>query len=312
MSIEKGMKVALRGEYRVVLNAGTERESDLGWMPNLITDYGMDSLASDVPSPRTGYCSLGTGAAAPANTDTALQAFLAAQQVSSGTVSSIDSTPPYQQHYTNQYIFAQGAVVGNVTELGAGPNGAGTNLFSRCLIVDGTGAPTALTVTAIDQLTVYYRLNIAYDLTDHTGSVSLAGTTYSYTARAANATVIGGKYLLMQTVFGIPSLTAAFNAAFLIAYGSTATLGAVTSTPSGTQATPSATAQSVAAYTPGSFYRDVTVTLGATIGNPPGGIGAVEFLTGSTFNWQYQFTPVIPKDNTKTLSLTFRVSWARA
>ena len=312
MSSHIGMKVGLRGEYRLVLNAGTDRESDSGWVPNLITDYGMDSLASDVSPSRMGYCAVGTGSAAPANTDTGLQAFLAAQTPFASTSPSIDSTSPYQQHYTNQFNFAQGAVVGNVTELGVGPNNTGTNLFSRCLIVDGTGAPTALTVTSIDQLTVYYRLNITYDLTDHAGSVTLAGTAYSYTARVSSATAIGAKYVIAQGGLAIPSIAATYNQILLVAYGSTAALGSLTSTPSGTQAPPSATSQSVAAYTPGSFYRDVTVTLGATIGNPPGGIGAVLFSTSSDFIWQYQFTPVIPKDNTKTLSLTFRVSWARA
>ena len=147
-------------------------------------------------------------------------------------------------------------------------------------------------------------------MTDYSGSVTLARTSYAYTSRAAYATSAVAKYLLL-TSLGIPSISNVYNGSLMQVYGSPGALGPLTGQPTGAFATANTT-QSVAAYTAGSFYRDVTVTVGAATANPAGGIGAIVFLTGSNFTWQYLFTPTIPKDNTKTLSLTFRVSWARA
>jgi hypothetical protein len=186
MKTKPQLNVALRGEYRVVLNDGTEREVDSGWMPNLITDFGMDSLATDGQT-RGYYCSVGTGTSAPANADTSLQSFLASKAQDTNA-SSVDSTTPYAVHVNNSYLFALGAVVGNITEIGIGSANNGTSLFSRCRVIDGAGSPTSLTVTSIDQLTIYYRLNLTSDVTDATGSVTLASVAYAYTARKANAT----------------------------------------------------------------------------------------------------------------------------
>ncbi len=310
MNIVPEMKIGLRGEYRAVLNQGTDRESDTGWMPNLITNFGMDSLASDGGNAKSGYLSVGTGSAAPSNVDTALQAFVASTTPYAGTDTASDATSPYTVHMTVQYNFAQGAVVGNIAELGLGGVSGGTSLFSRCLIVDRTGVATTLSVTAIDQLTVYYRLNVTYVVTDSSGSVTLAGTSYAYTARAAYATNVGGKSSILQTL-GIPSSSSGYISTLMAAYDSASALGPLTGGPTGIVVSTSTT-QSQAAYSAGSYYRDVTITVGASTGNPAGGIGALVFFTGSNFAWQYQFTPAIPKDNTKTLALTFRVSWARA
>lgn len=311
--------VGLKGEYRAVLNEGTDREVDTGWLPNLITDYGMDDFAADTTT-RWTYCRVGTGSVAPANSDTTL----GAQVTSTSTVASAASaansgSPSYITSVTKGWSFAQGAVVANITELGIGKTAAGTDLFSRCLVVDGSGVPTSLTVAAIDQLTIYYRLNFVPSLTDIAGSVTLGGVVTSIAGRVCQVNVnnyagFAGLFLAYSGDYISNLLNAASNG-YVFAYAAASTLGAVTSYPTGTGVecnSSNGLTISQAAYTTGSFYRDVTLSFSPACANLSGGIGCLNLGFYFIQRYQYQFTPAIAKDNTKTLSLTFRVSWARA
>lgn len=314
MSEELGMKIGLRGEYRLVLNGGTDRESDSGWMPNLITNNGMDGLASAITD-RVSYCSVGTGSSTPVGTQSSLDAFLASFYYPPVGTQTNSGSPNYTSSVTKSYAFAQGAVVGTITELGVGNAAGGTGLFSRCLIVDGTGAPTGLPVTAFDQLTVFYRLNFIPQLTDISGNVTLAGTSYAYTARICYAGTWGNNFMyLLGGSYPLPVATTGTLGSVNIAncFPAGSTLGAITSIPSGSPAYGlSSSAQ--AGYSAGTYYDDVTFNWGTTNGNVTGGIGCIRFSTDCLQGgYQYQFTPAIPKDNTMTMSLTFRVSWARA
>ncbi len=61
-----------------------------------------------------------------------------------------------------------------------------------------------------------------------------------------------------------------------------------------------------------SASRNSTANFGLSDGNTAGGIRSVVVQpNGFMYSCQYQFTPAIPKDDTKTLSLTFSCSWAR-
>ncbi len=65
------------------------------------------------------------------------------------------------------------------------------------------------------------------------------------------------------------------------------------------------------AYTPGSLQNSATATWGLTEGNVGGVRSFLGNPNGLGYQVQYSFDPVIPKDNTKTLQLTFQCSWAR-
>jgi hypothetical protein len=301
----------LKGEYRLVVNAGREDERDTGWMDNLVLDAGLDRIGSG----STGffdYCSVGTGSTAPNASQTALVTYLAHKSKNSSTATNLGSAT-YAGQYTATYIFAQGAVIGNIAELGVGWSVGGSGLFSRSLIVDGGGSPTTITLIAIDQLTVYYRLTNTPAITDATGSVVLDSITYNWTARLALAATF-----FYQTS-GFETWIANFRGSTSgsASYPSTSTIGAITSNPSGAATSLDGFTESYATYTPGNFYRDCSMTLGVSIGNSAGGIGAllIQFgATGGSINygqWQYAFDAPIPKDNTKTLVLTFRYSWGR-
>ena len=74
-------------------------------------------------------------------------------------------------------------------------------------------------------------------------------------------------------------------------------------------------AGALGSYTNGTYYREYTITASITQGNAVGGILSINGYVGSglgaLMQTQTQYSPVIPKDGTKTFSLVMRVSWAR-
>lgn len=298
----------ISGEFRCVLNEGTDREISTPWFDNLVLNSGLDRLGirSGVPNVFL-WLSIGTGTTAPTNTDTTLQAFVAS--VSAMTIDSQTNagSTTYAGIAILHHVFAQGAVVGNMAEVGIGWASGGGSLFSRALIVDGGGSPTTLTVTSLDQLTVYYKVTHTPVVTDLTSTVTISGTSYGYTCRLAQAASFMNAMVNDFGTLGIavPSVNNT------IVYPSTSTLGALTSTPSGTATSP-CTSVASAAYTNGNFYVDNTYTWGPTAGNSAGGIGGLLLSNANqTGQFQWNFPTPIPKDNTKTLTLIVRWAWSR-
>lgn len=290
------------GEYRLVVKRGGEEVQDSGWFKNLILDAGLDRIGSQQTCAT--FAQVGTGTTAPANAQTALTAFLASSFTTGSTTNTNEGSPNYRATLTIPFVFNQGAVVGNITEVGVGWESSSGGLFSRALIVDGGGTPTTLTLTAVDQLTVYYRLRVAPPLADGTGSVTLASIVYNYTMRLAFASQFADRVNLLNT---IQTLAYPYNVA---AYDSTSTLGAVTDGPSGVSSNGLLTAN---AYVNGNFYRDYVATFSITQGNHAGGTKGMLFSWGALgcLNFQCVFSAAIPKDNTKVLTFNIRHGWAR-
>ena len=312
------LHTGLQGEYRLVINRPDGSQQDSGWFPNLILNQGLDRLGLGYPPVDSviRYAHVGSGTSAPAATQTGLQTFVAAAdnsyRASGYTGDAAESVsnagaPTYAGLHTWKFTFAQGAVVGNITEIGVGWSNTGNTLFSRALILDSGGSPTTITLVSIDQLTVYYRIRIIPTLTDATGTIDISGTTYSYTVRASNVTTFCSNN---TSTFGGTGYFSNANDGF--AYPATSTLGTVTQTPSGNPYPTSSVTQGP--YVNGTYYRDATFNFSTTAGNAPGGIGALRFAFGPFNDSQFQMSlsPAIPKDNTKTFSITMRHSWARA
>jgi len=302
----------LAGEYKIVVNKadGTTVETD--WFSNLILDQGLDRIGAGW-NQVIAYAQVGTGTIAPAVTQISLEtpAGGSTQQTSpnGGIVNS--GAPAYETTYTWSFAFAQGAVVGNITEIGVGWAATGSTLFSRALILDNLGNPTSITIVAIDQLTVFYRLKIVPPLSDITGTVTIGGTPYNYTARVAQA----GSFANATWTFWASQIAQAGSLVpprGALTYGSGSVLGAITGSPTLASGT-STTSISSGTYTPGSFNRDATVTWSISQGNATGGIQAIAFNYGvqDSMRFQYRFDTVIPKDNTKTMSITSNISWNR-
>jgi hypothetical protein len=212
--------------------------------------------------------------------------------------------------YYNEFVtgnrFAAGTLNGTYTEVGVG--WGNTTLFSRALIVDGSGNPTSITVLSDEVLDVYYRLRKYPPLVDVTGTRVISSVSYDYTLRARSVTDTGGSAFwgrMVDTAVGATTRISAVSA-YLLATGN---IGAITGTVSGTSSGAASAANQT--YSNNSLTRGVIVTYGLTNGNVSGGARSATFVSNLEAAFQCEFDPVIPKDNTKTLTLNWSVSWGR-
>ena len=304
------------GEYKIVVTKPDGTTHETGWFDNIILNQGLDRIGSSV-NQVISYAQVGTGTSTPAITQTGLDAPIAgsAQQTSPNGGVTNSGSPTYTENFVWFFAFAQGAVVGNITEIGVGWAASGNTLFSRALILDNLGSPTSITIVAIDQLTVYYRLKIVPPVSDVSGTVTIGGTPYNYTARVANVgSFSNSTWTFWASQIGRPgSLTYpnTVDSSSAPTYGAGSVLGAITGSPtlaSGTSGTATA-----GTYTPGTFTRDDTWNWTIAQGNATGGVQAIMlgYSVQGFAQFQYRFATPIPKDNTKTMSLTTRITWTR-
>lgn len=286
-----------------------------GWFPNIITNTGFDTLGST--GGPWGGCAVGSGNSTPVVTQTALDAIIASTANFFSNANSIQGSSPYYGTTTQTWQFPVGAAAGNLSEVGVYATSA-TALFSRALILDSGGSPTTITVLSNEALNVTYSLRQYAPTADVTGNITM-DQTYAYVIRACNVTTAGswttdsGHYSaqMLPDIFGnTGSGVTAFNGA----------IGAITGQPSGTNT--GASQVSNAAYTTGAYQRSAVPGFDINHGNLSGGIGAIVLQYGNsngggfyvTGRGQFQigFTPNIPKDNTKVLTLNVTIAWTRA
>lgn len=286
-----------------------------GWFPNIITNQGFDDLGAR-GGPWNGVA-VGSGNSTPVVTQTALDAIIASTSNFFSNSNTIQGTSPYYGATIQTWQFPVGAAAGNLSEVGV-YNVSPTALFSRALILDGGGSPTTITVLSNEALNVTYSLRGYAPLTDVTGSITM-DQAYTYTIRASNAASNGawstdsGHYsaLMLPDIFGNSgSGVTAFNGA----------LGSITGQPAGTSAGGSQCNN--AAYTTGSYQRSAVPGFDINHGNLSGGITAIQLQYGNSNGggfyvtgrgaFQIGFSPAIPKDNTKVLTLNVTLAWTRA
>lgn len=297
----------LAGRFRlrkgVVMPDGSEKVTGgTGWFDNLITDRGMNAigeLAEGIESPLVA-CQVGTGSATPTFADTTLSNRIATTTVVFSQNASIVVGPPRYGRRTIVFRFAQGAAAGNLTEVGISYQTAADGLlYSRALIQDASGNPTVLTVLPMEFLDVEYETRLYIPTGDSTFNILVGGTPTVVTGRVAN----NGNTSAWCSF--IPRIATTSTAIFRQTLYSGA-LGAESSTPSGVIG--SNFAPTIAPYVPDSYYLDYARSYGINEGN--GNIRCVMQAT-SMGSFQFEYDPVIPKDNTKQMTLRFRHSWAR-
>jgi hypothetical protein len=309
--LNKPKGFGLAGRYRMVVrDAQTHnivRETD--WFDNLIVDAGLNRIGvSSVASIERAY--IGTGTTTPAVGDTTLAAQSATSSVAApATAASNSGSPDYITTTTYGYRFNAGTLNGNYTEVGVG--WTSPSIFSRALILDGGGSPTTITVTSSQYLDVYYQIRIVPDLAVYTTSVVIGGVTYSVQRKPAGVgSVNAWRFANNGATLFVPVST-------LTSYGLTVysgTLGAVTGTPSGTQGSNSASGSVgvLDAYSSNSFERTGTISVGLNDDNIVGGGGFKSMILGSNYCvYQMEFDVNVPKTDTKIMSLSGKISWAR-
>ena len=303
----------MAGRYNVLLYRDGALHKDCGWSENLILDSGLNYLFSTTAN-LMGRAEVGTGTTVAAVTQTQLIASLGVGPPTGGGAAAITAvnagTPTFASKLTYSFTFTQGAIIGNITEVGVGPAGAGA-LFSRALIVDGGGTPISVAVASIDQVIVLYELTIVPIITDTTGTIVFNGVSTTYVARAYDLNNFGTN--ISSLVNGIAGpRTRVLEVYSGVVAASSATLSALTGAGmSPLAAAPYNTAATYVAYGVGSFSTTVQLVWNSTVANQ--NIGSVN-INDSTLGNKYQisFSPAIAKTNTQALTINFTIAVVRA
>jgi hypothetical protein len=196
----------------------------------------------------------------------------------------------------------------NITEIGLGSGNNTGVLWTRALIKDSNGNPVAITITPIDYLDVTYILrHYPWQGADVTGQVNIDGVQTDFVMRPANVNSWSfGEATGAYTYEG----GAGVGVGYVISgngpgktYPSTSVLGTITGKPTGSDISlPSPASNQV----PVGLTRKGIISCTINDNNNPGGIGCMLIVTtrGSV---QISFSPVIPKDNTKIMSISVTI-----
>jgi len=303
------MELGLSGYYKIIKSLDKDckqvtYESD--WMSNLITNSGMDQMATDTDglslfAQISNSILVGAGNTTPQFTDTSLETLIASSSPDYLNRSQGTELASNYSYYRQRHQFGEGVAAGNVAEVGYKLAGQ-TDLFSRALVVDSNGDPTTITVLSNEFLTVVYELRITHPASDSTATIDFS---------------IDGTPTPTDVIVRANGLSSIVYWAWDSDYAYKASLGAeaMTSTDTGTLFGNSSNngSYSYGSYTSGSYNRDLTVSFGinnGNIGEPVNVIVMMNTLCGSS--WKVYVDPALDKDNTKTLSVTINIAWARA
>lgn len=295
-------RAAMSGRFRLLAYAanGLLRQ-DTGFFDNLVLDAGLNRWG-------TGAiilgAAIGSGTSTPLANQTQLDSLIAYSTTLQSEVGAAQATAPYFYTLTTTWRFTFGS---NQTIREVGVGWASTTMFSRARVVDPGGTPTDISMLAGETLDVVYQLRMYPPTADFAATLAISGTNYDIVGRAINV-----DQAISFTSPGNAGVSirrdVAINPHSATAY--TGVIGAIDGTPTGT---PTATGSvSNPAYSNNSLQRTTTLSAGLNDGNMAGGIGALAvYWSGTNIGYQYSYTPKLPKDNTKTMTLGFTHSWAR-
>ncbi|MDH0276395.1 MULTISPECIES: hypothetical protein [unclassified Stenotrophomonas] len=267
------------------------------WFDNLVVDAGLNRMGGFDGC--LDFAMVGSGNAAPLPSNTTLQSRVGSTSTKTSNVNGSNASPRYGWRRIT-FRFAAGAAAGNLSEVGVGWDS--TNITSRALILDGSGNPTTITVLPDEILDVTYEFRVYFSEADSSFNVTISGVTYACVLRPAivNDSTYGIQY---GNVISVNS----FNGAIAPRAFETDVLGAITGQPAGSGSTLSL---SNAPYVAGNFYSDCTITADLNIANFTTGIGSLR-IDNTLAKYQVSFSPKIPKDATKKLTLSVRTTWSR-
>lgn len=287
---------------------------DTGWFPNMILDSGLDNLgiaAGRSLISAADRCHVGTSNTAPSAGQTSLISRIA------GTTNTFSPSATFAVEgtygvdacrvVTLYRQFDEGTAAGVLREIGFGLSGDtnGTNLTSRALITDGAGNPTDVTVLSDEILQVSYQLRFYFPTSDITGTMNMSGVPYGYTIRVPS---------ISGTTSGSPFVST-YDGSATIQVRSGGTFGAIgVDQVGGSTASAASASAPSGSYTPGNHYIDVSSSSSLSQGNVTGGsFDQILFSASSSSGPRYKILLDAPiaKDNTKLMTLNFRLGWGR-
>ena len=288
----------IAGEYQVqVLKADRTPRLITHWMPNIVTNFGLDSLLSGQNF--AARCSVGTGTAMPQATDNELSELVASTNNRKNASSGRRMEEPWGGVYQASYEFPLGGVVGNMSEVGVGFSDS--TLFSRALFVDVNGAPTTVTVLEDEILYVTYRVYNYAPVEDQAFTFDMPSGSRSAIVRACrvgSGSGAGG-WGLWSGFEGLHAVVATDGA-----------LSDVFTDPTGVAS--SSRGNSAKAYSTGDYYRDMECYWSLDDANFATGISTFRLVTRGLGCYQFSVDPPIMKTAADLLSMSFRVSVERA
>lgn len=197
------------GEYKIQVIDGNTKSTkiDTGWIPNLITDIGMEAITTgwDITT-----CHIGSGTTLPAGTDTSLEtqqgdtAVILTDQESSGT-----ATPYTYAARTLEFGEIPILTDFNLTEVGiSGIDG----LFSRVVL------DTAIPVVENDSVLITYQVRLLFNSAPTDSGLMPTGGPLDLRVLSSRYTS-GGQYILYTGMLGaitpvtsnVPSVAITFN-----------------------------------------------------------------------------------------------------
>lgn len=292
----KEFKAGLAGLYKIeAVKAGGERRLLLDWFDNLILDAGLNRLGSGGAFNR---CMVGTSAAAVLPSQTALSTQIASTTTIEASTSGVNIGSGYAWA-RRTFRFAVGTATGNIAEVGVG--WSTTECFSRALTVDGNGTPVTISVLPDEFLDVTYELRLHWPTADISVNGFISATQHAVVTRAAQV----GSWTL-ATLIENGSRSDLVPPGQATSFGAGA-LGDVTLDAGGTPLN-SINMTYASGYVNNSLERNYR----ATFGLPNGDADISNFRMTTPFGiFKSSFSPVIAKRSTNSLTLDYKVSWAR-
>lgn len=309
MNIQTGGKVSGVYGIKVLRNAGTDKErlEDFGESKNMLLDGFFDRFASGNLDPSKWYFFVGSGTTPAVATQTQLVNKIGDFKYANALKNdNVKVGSDYIASSTGEGKWELGDIVGNISEVGVRMGDRiGDTVDSRALIVDDQGNPTTITVTAEDKLEISYTLKCVIPIEQHVSVTDIGGVQTTCTLERlavldSGRNGIGSVIELSEKLYITGTKTVTNNPE------STSTSGFVNINGTGLTLTGSNL---------GIGSRKQTFKLSTAIGNlGGGGIGGVG-ITQEYYSFHHsvvRFDPQIPKDSTKTLTLNFDFTLARA
>lgn len=273
---------------------------------NLILNQGLDRFGTVAATSLYRYIYLGTGSTPPSPTDTELS------QIVPGS-GSIQANPQafagVGPDYVN-YIRCEGvSTVGqfgtnNLAEIGIGGNSPNT-LFSKALIVDSFGNPSAFPIQSDEQLAVSYELRMSPPLDDEQYIVDVSGTRNVTVRpigvhRTSQSATFGGWALETGNNVNAVSSPGAFYTGGLNGYAENSPLGSVVS---------GSGSISQGGYVAGSYKRGMRQNFGSSQAVSD---SLRTHLCRVNFGcFQVEYDPPLQKTDQQSMYLDYEFSWAR-